>query len=83
MNRVAVYPGSFDPVTRGHEDLVRRCRGFADRVIVAVAKDSAKTPLFTAEERIALLRAVVGSEPGVEVEGFDGLLVDFARRVGA
>jgi pantetheine-phosphate adenylyltransferase len=83
MTRIAVYPGSFDPVTRGHEDLVRRCRRFADRVVVAVAQNGTKTPLFTTEERIALLRAAVGSEPGVEVWSFEGLLVDFARSAGA
>jgi pantetheine-phosphate adenylyltransferase len=83
MNRIAVYPGSFDPVTRGHEDLIRRCRRFADHVIVAVARNGSKSPLFTVDERMALLRAVVGPEPGVEVQSFDGLLVDFARRVGA
>jgi pantetheine-phosphate adenylyltransferase len=80
--RVAVYPGSFDPVTRGHEDLIRRALTFADRVIVAVAVNVAKQPLFTLEERVALLREVV-DRPEVEVRAFDGLLADFARGVGA
>jgi pantetheine-phosphate adenylyltransferase len=81
-SRVAVYPGSFDPVTRGHEDLIRRSLAFADRVIVAVAVNVAKQPLFTLEERLALLRETV-RVPGAEVQAFDGLLVDFAQRVGA
>src|SRR2546425_8331535 len=79
-SRVAVYPGSFDPITRGHEDLIRRARSFADRVIVAVAVNVAKQPLFTLEERVALIRQVV-EEPSVEVRSFDGLLAAFARGV--
>jgi pantetheine-phosphate adenylyltransferase len=80
--RLAVYPGSFDPVTRGHEDLIRRSLAFADRVIVAVAVNVSKQPLFTLDERLALLRETVRFA-SVEVQAFDGLLVDFARRVGA
>ncbi len=80
--RIAVYPGSFDPVTRGHEDLVLRSFSFADRVIVAVADNTAKQPLFSLEERLALIRQAV-SHPGVEVQSFQGLLVEFAQRVGA
>ena len=80
--RIAVYPGSFDPITRGHEDLVLRSLHFADRVIVAVAVNATKQPLFSLEERVALIRQAV-THPAVEVQSFDGLLVDFARRVGA
>ena len=80
--RIAVYPGSFDPVTRGHEDLIRRSLAFVDRVIVGVAVNVAKQPLFTLEERVGLLQDAVRL-PGVEVQSFDGLLVEFARRVGA
>src|SRR2546425_1066166 len=80
--RVAVYPGSFDPITRGHEDLIRRARTFADRVIVAVAVNVAKQPLFTLEERVALIRQAVDGA-SVEVRSFDGLLADFARAAGA
>ncbi len=83
MSRVGVYPGSFDPVTRGHEDLIRRSLRFLDRLVVGVAEHSTKQPLFTLEERVELLRRVVGAEPRVEVTGFRGLLVDFARSVGA
>jgi pantetheine-phosphate adenylyltransferase len=79
---VAIYPGSFDPVTRGHEDLIRRSLTFVERVVVAVAVNVAKQPLFTLEERVALIRETVRF-PGVEVRSFDGLLVDFARTVGA
>jgi len=82
MSRVAVYPGSFDPITCGHEDLVLRSLAFADRVIIAVAVNAAKQPLFTVEERIALIRQAVPN-PAVEVQSFEGLLVDFARKVGA
>ena len=81
--RVAVYPGSFDPITRGHEDLIRRSLAFADRVIVAVAVNPAKQPLFTLEERVDLARRVVGDDERVEVRAFDGLLVQFAREIGA
>jgi len=80
--RIAVYPGSFDPVTKGHEDLIRRSLAFVDRVVVAVAVNVAKQPLFTLEERVGLIRETVRL-PGVEVQSFDGLLVEFARRVGA
>ncbi|HSD32804.1 MAG TPA: pantetheine-phosphate adenylyltransferase [Gemmatimonadales bacterium] len=80
--RIGVYPGSFDPVTRGHEDLIRRSLAFVDRVIVAVAVNVAKQPLFTLEERVALLRETVRL-PEVEVQSFEGLLVEFAQRAGA
>ena len=83
MNRIAVYPGSFDPITRGHEDLIRRGFSFADRVIVAVADGAGKAPLFTLEERVALARAAVGDDPRIEVKSFDGLLVKLAHTIGA
>lgn len=81
--RLAVYPGSFDPITRGHEDLVRRGLVFADRIVVAITTAGAKEPLFTIEERVRLARTALGDDPRVEVQSFDGLLVDFARRLGA
>jgi len=77
-----VYPGSFDPVTKGHADLIRRSLAFSDRVVVAVAVNVSKQPLFTLEERVALIRETV-ELPSVEVRSFDGLLVDFAKAVGA
>lgn len=83
MTRVAVYPGSFDPITRGHEDLVRRAMVFADRVVVAVTTAAGKAPLFTIEERVALAHTALGDDPRIEIRPFDGLLVDFARATGA
>jgi pantetheine-phosphate adenylyltransferase len=83
MTRIAIYPGSFDPPTRGHEDLVRRSLHLADRVIVAVARNATKQPLFTVDERLDLLRQTVGGDPRVSFETFDGLLADFARKQGA
>jgi pantetheine-phosphate adenylyltransferase len=83
MTRIAVYPGSFDPPTRGHTDLVTRSLALADQVIVAVARNSSKQPLFSLEERLQMLRAAIGENPRVRYDSFEGLLVDFARRVGA
>jgi pantetheine-phosphate adenylyltransferase len=82
MSRNAVYPGSFDPITKGHEDLIHRSLGFVDHIVVAVAVNLAKQPLFSFEERVALIRQCV-LDKRVEVQSFDGLLVDFAKRVGA
>lgn len=83
MTRIAIYPGTFDPPTRGHEDLVRRALALADQVHVAVAVNPAKQPLFPVEERVKLLGAVVGDLPGVTVTAFEGLLADYARAAGA
>jgi pantetheine-phosphate adenylyltransferase len=80
---IAIYAGTFDPITRGHEDLIRRSLEFVDRLIVAVALNVAKQPVFTAEERVGFIRQAVGDESRVEVDEFAGLLVDFAREVGA
>jgi pantetheine-phosphate adenylyltransferase len=81
--RIAIYAGSFDPITRGHEDLILRSLEFVDRVIVAVATNSSKQPLFTIEERVELIGAALAGEPRAEVKSFAGLLVDFARQEGA
>ncbi|HEY4303445.1 MAG TPA: pantetheine-phosphate adenylyltransferase [Gemmatimonadaceae bacterium] len=81
--RIAIYPGSFDPMTRGHEDLIRRALGFVDRLVVAVAQNSGKQPMFTLDERVDLMRQALGNEPRVEVKSFNGLLVDFAKAEGA
>jgi pantetheine-phosphate adenylyltransferase len=81
--RVAVYAGSFDPVTRGHEDVVRRSLEFVDHLIVAVAINSSKQPLFDVEERLELIRATVPGDGRIEVCSFTGLLVDFAATRGA
>jgi len=80
---VALYAGSFDPVTHGHEDLIARSLGFADRLVVAVAHNPNKSPLFSVEERVGFIRAVCGHLPGVEVVSFSGLLVELARQLGA
>jgi len=81
--RIAVYAGSFDPITRGHEDLIRRSLAFVDRIIVAVATNVSKQPLFTVDERVTFIRAAVGADERVDVRQFHGLLVDFARAAGA
>jgi pantetheine-phosphate adenylyltransferase len=83
MTRIAIYPGSFDPPTRGHEDLARRSLTLCDRLIVAVAVNVAKQPLFSVEERLDLLRTTVGGDPRIVFEAFDGLLASYAKRVGA
>jgi pantetheine-phosphate adenylyltransferase len=82
MAKIAVYAGSFDPITRGHEDLIRRSLAFVDRLVVAVALNSSKQPLFSVEERKQFIEASVGG-PRVQIAHFTGLLVDFARQVGA
>ena len=81
--RIAIYAGSFDPITKGHEDLILRTLGFVDHLIVAVATNSAKQPLFTVDERIRMIRESLNGESRIEVKRFTGLLVDFANSVGA
>ena len=83
MTRIALYPGSFDPPTKGHEDLVRRSLALADQLIVAIARNATKQPLFGVEERLGLLREAVGGDARVSIQSFDGLLAEFAKRVGA
>lgn len=83
IERVAVYPGTFDPFTNGHLSLVRRGLEVFDRVIVAVARDSGKRPLFTLEERVDMIREVFRGQHRVEVEGFSGLLVEYVPTTGA
>jgi len=78
--RTAIYPGSFDPLTNGHLDLIYRAARLFDRVIVAVAASEGKNPLFSLDERIALLRRVVMTVPNVEVDSFTGLLVDYVEK---
>src|SRR5438477_12992505 len=79
----AVYPGTFDPLTRGHEDLVRRAAMLFDKVVLAIADSKAKRPFFTLEERIAMAREVLGDLKTVEVVGFSSLLTEFVRKQGA
>jgi len=83
MSRIAVYTGTFDPPTLGHLDLIRRALGLADRLVLGVANNSSKSPLFTLEERVELLRQETAGLGAVEVREFGGLAVDFARAVGA
>ena len=82
MKRIAVYPGSFDPITKGHEDLIHRSLEFVDQLIVAVAVNVSKQPLFSLDERVALIKAAVSDER-VDVQSFEGLLAEFAKTVGA
>jgi pantetheine-phosphate adenylyltransferase len=79
----AVYPGTFDPLTSGHEDLVRRASRLFDRVVLGIADSSAKRTFFTLEERVALARKVLRDVKNVEVIGFKGLLTDFVRKQNA
>lgn len=81
--RIAIYPGSFDPITNGHLDLISRAVKIADHLIVAVLRNESKQPLFSVEERVAMLRQVVSGFDHIEVDAFDGLLVDYAARRGA
>lgn len=83
MNITAIYPGTFDPVTNGHTDLIQRASRLFDKVIVSVAAVSGKTPVFNLEERVTLAQGVLAQYSNVEVCGFDTLLVDFMREKGA
>jgi len=83
MKRVAVYPGSFDPVTFGHIDLIQRTVGLFDELIVAIAQNIHKAGLFPVSERVEMIRELVKDYDNVEVDSFDGLLVDYVRKKGA
>ena len=83
MSTVAVYPGSFDPLTNGHVDIILRGARLFDRIIVAILVNAEKEPLFTMAERVEIARAVFKDQPSVEVDTFEGLLVDYVGRRGA
>ena len=83
MTRIAIYPGTFDPVTNGHLDLADRGRKHFDRLVIAILSSDDKRPLFNVEERIQLIRDAVAPWSNVEVDSFDGLLVEYGRRLGA
>ncbi len=83
MPNLAVYPGTFDPITNGHLDLIQRGLKIFDRIIVAVAKNPAKKPLFTIEERAEMLRIALQEFPAVTIDTFDGLLMDYCKKVQA
>ena len=80
---VAIYPGSFDPLTNGHVDIIQRGSRFFDRIVIGILLNLEKSPLFTVPERVSIAREVFREWPNVEVDTFDGLLVDYARRKGA
>jgi pantetheine-phosphate adenylyltransferase len=80
MSTLAVYPGSFDPLTNGHVDIIARGARIFDRIVVAIAVNAEKAPLFTMEERVDIARGVFRDHPTVEVDTFDGLLVDYVAR---
>jgi pantetheine-phosphate adenylyltransferase len=81
--KIAVYPGSFDPITNGHVDMLVRARELFDTVYITVAKNSSKQPLFTLDERMELMRGAIVSIPGAVVDVFEGRIVDYARSRGA
>jgi len=83
MERIAICPGSFDPVTNGHIDIITRGARIFDKLYVVVLNNGSKNPLFTVEERVALIKEATKDIPKVEVESYSGLLVDFAKKVGA
>jgi pantetheine-phosphate adenylyltransferase len=83
MKLTAVFPGTFDPITNGHLDIISRGRDLFDRIVIAILRNPDKDPLFPLEERVDILRSVVGRWSNVEVVSFDGLLVEFARAQGA
>ena len=80
VGKLAIYPGTFDPITNGHLDIIQRAVNLFDRVIVGVTTNPAKTPLFTAEERVAMIQNSVSNMSSVAVEHFDGLLMDYAKK---
>ena len=80
---ILVYPGSFDPITNGHLDIISRAACICDKLIVAVGSNESKKPSFTVEERIDMIKAALGDRDDIQVTGFTGLLADFVRRVGA
>ena len=82
MNK-AIYPGTFDPITRGHEDLVLRAASLFDHVVLAIADSPSKRPFFSLEERVQMARDALTGHPNIEVTGFSGLLMDFLRSQGA
>ena len=83
MVRIAVYPGSFDPLTEGHLDIIRRATRLFDKVVVAVLENEGKSPLFSVPERMELIAGCIAGIDGAEVQSFSGLLVDFMRRLDA
>ena len=83
MNHTVIYPGTFDPITNGHTDLIMRACRLFNRVIVAVAGSTNKNTVFSLDQRVELIRTTLGDQQGIEVQGFQGLLIDFAAKCGA
>ena len=83
MERTAVYPGSFDPITNGHMDIIRRALRFFDNLIILIAYNPNKSSLFTVEERIDLIKTVIGDDPRIRIDSFSGLLVDYVKKENA
>ncbi len=83
MSKIAIYPGSFDPITNGHLDIIKRARDLFDKVIIAVNNNPLKTFLFTAQERVEMIKELFNVSEGIEVESFRGLLVQYAKKKGA
>ena len=83
MEKIAVYPGSFDPITLGHLDIIKRSRKVVDKLVIGVMNNNSKSPLFSVDERVNMIKVVVKDIEGVEVKSFSGLTVDFARQEGA
>jgi pantetheine-phosphate adenylyltransferase len=83
MDKIAVFPGTFDPFTIGHEAIVRRALKLFDKVVVAVGKNLSKSTLFTLDQRLAIVNDVFADEPKVEIVGYEGLTVDFCRKLGS
>jgi pantetheine-phosphate adenylyltransferase len=83
MPNLAIYPGTFDPITNGHLDLIQRGLKIFDRILVAVAKSPAKKPLFTAEERLEMIRVTLQDNPAISIDTFDGLLMDYCKQQNA
>lgn len=81
--KIGVYPGSFDPVTKGHLDIIKRASKFVDEVVVGVLTNTSKAPAFSVEERVDFIKRAVGSIPNVKIESFSGLLMDFVHQKGA
>ncbi len=82
-SRLALFPASFDPVTNGHLDIIQRCHRVFSELVVAVANNVEKRGMFSVDERMEMLRSALGDQPGIRITAFDGLLVDYARRIGA
>jgi len=82
-HQIAIYPGTFDPITYGHIDVIKRATRLFSKVIVLVARNTSKAPMFTDDQRVSMIKDVFKGSTRVEVDGFDGLLVDYARRKGS